>query len=72
MNSFDDSTYMSADPLIMFQDGSDAVDFLNYDTKKLTQLGACLLLSTQDNQNVFEIVFEFIFKFGFFYDFTKW
>lgn len=37
-----------------------------YDTKKLTQLGACLLLPTQENQTLSEFVFEFIFEFGFF------
>ena len=36
MNSFDDSTYMAGDPLIIFEDGSDARDFLNYDTRQLT------------------------------------
>lgn len=36
MNTFDSSTYMAGDPLIIFQDGSDAKSFMNYDTSQLT------------------------------------
>ena len=47
MNTLDEDTYLSGDPLIMLEDGSDASDLIVFNTKQLT-----FEISTKDEKMV--------------------